>query len=118
MNRRSDDLLQPHGLSLAGLRLLSLLNDRGPLSLGEISDLLYYGKSNITRLVDQVEGEQLVERVRDPDDRRSIRAVITDRGKNQLERARAALEKADWGLAGLTPAQRRNLTELLEQIVI
>jgi DNA-binding MarR family transcriptional regulator len=118
MNRRTDELLQPYGLSLAGLRLLSLLNDRGPLSLGDISELLYYGKSNITRLVDQMESEQLVQRVRDPEDRRSIKAVITGIGKSRLEIAREALEKADWGLSGLTAAQRRDLTRFLENILI
>lgn len=115
VNRQADVLLQPQGLLLAELRLLGLLEDRSPRSLGEISRLLYYGKSSITRLVDRLEADGLVGRVRDGDDRRSVSAVITDAGITRLKVGRDAMESANWGLGGLSEQQRRLLLELLEQ---
>ena len=92
-----------------------LLEDGTPRSLGEISRLLYYGKSSITRLVDRLEAQGLVRRVRDGDDRRSVHALITDRGLAKLRVGREALEAANWGLGGLSEQQRCLLVELLEQ---
>ncbi len=95
---------------------MALLDDRGPLCLGEISELLYYGKSNITRLVDRLEAERFVQRKRDAHDRRSIEAVITKEGRSTLGVARQAMEEASWGLGGLSEEQRQLLVELLEQV--
>jgi DNA-binding MarR family transcriptional regulator len=40
-------------------------------------------KSNVTQLVDRLESDGLVRREADPGDRRSIRAVVTDSGRDR-----------------------------------
>ncbi len=57
------------------------------LRMQELADAILLSKSGLTRLVDRMEGEGLVERRPCPDDRRGIEAVLTDAG---LERLRGA----------------------------
>jgi DNA-binding MarR family transcriptional regulator len=89
---RIENALSPLGLSLAKLTVLGVLvNSTSPLTLGELADRLACVRSNITQLVDRLEGDGLVKRESDPSDRRSIRAVITDSGKERQHAGSIAL---------------------------
>ena len=69
------------GLSIAKHSALSKLSEAGePLTLSELAERLSCVRSNITQLVDRLEADGLVRRVADPDDRRSVRAELTDLG--------------------------------------
>ena len=84
---RIESSLSPLGLSLAKLNVLGILvGSNSPLTLGELAQKLACVRSNVTQLVDRLESDGLVKREADPTDRRSIRAVITDAGRDR-ERA-------------------------------
>jgi DNA-binding MarR family transcriptional regulator len=69
------------GLSTAKLGALTVLVEAGePLSLSELAARLTCVRSNITQLVDRLDGEGLVRRVENPVDRRSKKAAITPLG--------------------------------------
>lgn len=91
---RIENALSPLGLSLAKLNVLVVLvNSGSPLSLGELAQKLACVRSNITQLVDRLEADGLVKREADPADRRSIRAVITDSGKERQHAGSIALAR-------------------------
>src|SRR6185503_1609319 len=78
---RVEEALGRAGLSFPKFGVLSELVSAGrPLSLGELAGRLSCVKSNMTQLVDRLEAEQLVQRVDDPNDRRSVQAAITEKG--------------------------------------
>jgi DNA-binding MarR family transcriptional regulator len=54
---------------------------REPLSMGELAEHLYCDASNVTGIVDRLEGRGLVERKPDPNDRRVKRLVLTPQGE-------------------------------------
>ena len=84
---RIEASLSPLGLSLAKLNVLgTLVGSNSPLTLGDLAQKLACVRSNVTQLVDRLESDGLVRREADPADRRSIRAVITDAGRDR-ERA-------------------------------
>ena len=58
------------------------------LRMNELAERILYSKSGFTRVVDRLEEEGLVRRVRPENDRRSILVVLTDEGRSMLERAR------------------------------
>ena len=87
ISSRLDDLLEPHGLSVAKLGVLRQLS-RGPLALGALAQRQSCVRSNITQLVDRMEAEGLVRRVADPDDRRVTLAEITEAGHARLQAGR------------------------------
>ncbi|HEY8773214.1 MAG TPA: MarR family winged helix-turn-helix transcriptional regulator [Gaiellaceae bacterium] len=58
------------------------------LRMNELAEQILYSKSGFTRVVDRMEEAGLVQRVRPESDRRSILVVLTDQGRNTMERAR------------------------------
>jgi DNA-binding MarR family transcriptional regulator len=69
------------GLSLAKFGALTHLVEAGePISLSECAERMTCVRSNITQLVDRLEADGLVRRVKDPQDRRTVRAAVTRLG--------------------------------------
>jgi DNA-binding MarR family transcriptional regulator len=89
---RIESSLSPLGLSLAKLNVLgTLVGSNSPLTLGELAQKLACVRSNVTQLVDRLESDGLVRREADPADRRSIRAVVTDAGRDREKAGSIAL---------------------------
>ena len=89
---RIESSLSPLGLSLAKLNVLGILvGSNTPLTLGELAQKLACVRSNVTQLVDRLESDGLVRREADPADRRSIRAVVTDTGRDREKAGSIAL---------------------------
>ncbi|HZF13558.1 MAG TPA: MarR family transcriptional regulator [Thermoanaerobaculia bacterium] len=106
------------GLSLAKYGVLSKLVDAGePVALGCLAERCSCVRSNMTQLVDRLEAEQLVERVSDPSDRRSVRAALTAEGRVRHAEGARTLKEAEGELfAGLGEAERATLAELIRRI--
>jgi DNA-binding MarR family transcriptional regulator len=66
----------------------ALLHLRGgrDLTMGELCDRLFLASSTVTDLVDRMEKNGLVERVRDAEDRRAIRLRMTALGEDVLRK--------------------------------
>ena len=58
------------------------------IPMNELAERILYSKSGFTRVVDRMEEEGLVRRVRPEHDRRSILVVLTDQGIETMEEAR------------------------------
>jgi DNA-binding MarR family transcriptional regulator len=115
---RLESALEPTGLSLAKLGALRHLAEANePLALGQLAEKIACVKSNVTQLVDRLEADQLVRRVPDPSDRRSVRAEITDEGRARYEAGMEAMKSAGQDLVGeLGLSDREQLHELLERL--
>lgn len=74
-----------HGVSMAHMHVMSMLERHGELSMSRIAEALDVSFSNATGLVDRMEERGLVERVRDPDDRRVVHVGLTTAGRRVLE---------------------------------
>ncbi|MBA3671444.1 MAG: MarR family transcriptional regulator [Gemmatimonadaceae bacterium] len=89
---RAEGALAAAGLSLAKLGALRhLVLAAEPLSLSQLAERHCCGRSNVTQLVDRLEADGFVSRVADPDDRRTIRAAVTDAGRAAYHRANVLL---------------------------
>jgi len=110
--------LASSGLSLTKLAILHhLVQTSEALQLGRLADRISCVKSNITQLVDRLESDGLVRRVSDPADRRSIRAAITDEGRQKYMAGAKILEEQEAALLKcLRPGDREQLTRLLDQL--
>ena len=78
-----DDLLKEHGLTFARFEVLLLLSwsRRGQAGLTRIGDQLLVHQASITGVVDRLEADGLVRRIRHDSDRRITLAQITNRGR-------------------------------------
>ncbi|HET9441429.1 MAG TPA: MarR family transcriptional regulator, partial [Longimicrobiales bacterium] len=74
-------------------------------------------KSNVTQLVDRLESDELVRRVPDPSDRRSVRAEITDEGRIKYQAGIDALSVAEDELVSeLALSDQDQLLQLLSRL--
>ena len=90
------------GLSMAKFSLLTELVGAGqPLALGELADRLSCVRSNMTQLVDRLEVEGFVRRVSCPTDRRSVKAEISELGRETPAAAAAEVAAVNAEFAGI-----------------
>ncbi|GAB6932962.1 MarR family winged helix-turn-helix transcriptional regulator [Calditerricola satsumensis] len=61
------------------------LDECGDLTISELSNRMYLACSTITDLVDRMEKNGLVERVRDQSDRRVVRIRLLDKGRQIIQ---------------------------------
>lgn len=72
---------------------LQWLNEDGDMTIGELSNKMYLACSTTTDLIDRMEANDLVERVRDTNDRRVVRIHLMAKGKNIIEEVLDARRK-------------------------
>jgi DNA-binding MarR family transcriptional regulator len=79
-----------HGLSVSAYEVLMFLADAPDhrLRMSEIADRVLLSRSGLTRLVERLEREGLLERADCPSDARGSLAVLTDEGMSRLAQAR------------------------------
>ncbi|MFF5444779.1 MarR family winged helix-turn-helix transcriptional regulator [Streptomyces sp. NPDC012888] len=105
-----------HQLTGAQAKLLGLLAVE-PLPMRRIAERLKCEPSNVTGIVDRLESRGLVARRPDPADRRVKLAAATEEGRETAERLRESLDFAREPLAGLSPAERALLRDLLRRML-
>lgn len=107
-----------HGLSEGRLGVLFRLYRCGDTPLGDLADDLESTPRNITGLVDHLERDGFVERVPDPDDRRSVRARLTPAGKVRIEAIwKEGLEHQFEMVGGMSKEDLAQLRHLCLQLV-
>jgi len=86
---------------------------------GAIADALDYDRGQLVGILDELEEQGLVERRRDPEDRRRQVVVMTTEGRKALTKMRALSKRLDDEfLAPLTQAQRDQLQQLLLALAV
>ncbi len=98
--------------------VLDVVAGRQPVSQREISDHLGLDASDVVGVLDILEAAEMVERRRDPHDRRRHAVVLTERGETAARRFAALRAKVtDRVLSELDADERRLLVELLDRAV-
>lgn len=111
-----EDAAAEHSLTGAQARLLGLLSLE-PLPMRRLAQKLRCEPSNVTGIVDRLEGRGLVERRPDPNDRRVKLAAATAEGRRVARSLRDSLDFAREPLAGLSTAERESLRDLLQRML-
>ena len=109
--------LEPLGLTPRAWGVLSTLLESGPLAQIQLATTLSIDRTAMVYLLDEMEETGLVERVRNPDDRRSFLIQLTGKGRRtQRDAARALEGQTDVLLGPLDREERRRLVEFLSRI--
>src|SRR2546421_371995 len=102
------------GLSPYHHAILVALEEDTHETQGSIADALGYDRGQLVGLLDELEERGLVERRRDPNDRRRHVVSLTADGKKALQKLRALSKRIeDQFLAPLSEAERAKLHTLL-----
>ncbi len=105
------------GLSPTMLSSLAVIGKHGPLTLGTLAEIESVAPPTITKVVQRLESDGLVERVADPTDRRVRYVECTERGGELLRTSRE--RKNAWlaaKLAGASSADRETIVKALETL--
>ena len=111
-------LRQEAGITLARFDFMAQLH-RHPdgLRMSVLSKYLMVTGGNVTGIADQLEKEGLVERITEPDDRRSLRVSLTRKGRRLFEKLAATHEAWIVTLfAGMGAGDMRDLYDLLGRL--
>ena len=116
-----DDALRPSGLRVTQFSILAAIARMGEANLRQLADTLAIDQTTLTRSLNLLERDRVIERVPHPDGR--IKAMrLTARGRKTLEVARPLWAPAqdtvlrEWGTTAWADAQRR-LAHLLHVAV-
>lgn len=117
MRRRFDERAREVGATRAQWRTLTILSRNEGLNQGALADLLEVEPITLCRMIDRLEESGLVERRRDPADRRAWQLFLTDKSKPILaDLRRMADDLFVQVLSGMGESERTALGKSLEHI--
>ncbi len=114
---RVEASLASASLTPTQLGVLEGLLHKGPMTQRELGRKVLTSAGNMTDVIDKLEARDLVRRVRDQADRRSVRLELTETGRVLIEDLfpRHALDIAQ-AMGGLSPDELRQLGALLRRL--
>jgi DNA-binding MarR family transcriptional regulator len=114
---RFAETLAPLGIDPRHFGILRIVAMTEGQSQQQLGDALHVPPSRMVALIDDVEARGLVERRRNPKDRRAHALHLTPKGRKLYERARAiATAYEDHLCAGLSERERTQLLALLHKL--
>jgi len=115
---RVEDTLKPYGLTFAAFEALRLLafTRTGSLPMGKMGERLMVHPAAVTNAISKLEQRGLVTRQMSPQDRRVVLASVTPSGRALADEATTALNKADFGLPGLSRDQATAIAAALSVV--
>jgi len=122
INRRRDarveQLLRPLNMTVDGHRAMRIIHIRSACTMGELADYAIIDRTTLTRIVDRLVSDGLVDRSKPPGDRRKIVLTLTESGLEAYNRARRVIGRFNVELTrGLDEADFRIAARLQQRIV-
>ena len=113
--------LAEHGLNRGEFDVLATLRRSGEpyrMQAGQLAAAMLLSAAAMTNRLDRLERAGLVRRESDPGDRRAVVVALTDAGVARVEAAVTDhVENETRLLAGLSPSERRQLSQLLAALL-
>lgn len=114
---RLGERLAARQLRLWHMAVLAALVDFGPHMQRDLATRLAIHPSDVAKIVDEMVGGGLLERARDPADRRRMSVTVTPHGREVLAQLDAeAREIQEDVLSPLSPAERARLSSMLRRL--
>jgi MarR family transcriptional regulator, lower aerobic nicotinate degradation pathway regulator len=118
VKERSLQAYEDEGLHPYHHAILTVLSEGAPETQGSIADTLGYDRGQLVGLLDELEEQGLIERRRDPNDRRRHVVQLTSEGKQALRKMRTlSRQLEDELLTPLSEQERAKLHALLLRLM-
>ncbi len=116
---QADQLIKANGLTSAQYNVLRILRGAGPegLPCNTIAERMISRDPDMTRLLDRMEKRDVIARERQKEDRRVVKARITDEGLKLLKKMDAPIRELHKSqFAHMTSARLKTLMDLLTEV--
>jgi DNA-binding MarR family transcriptional regulator len=115
----STKLIAKYQITGSQLACLNLVVEKGPITATDLAGYLHLSTSTVVRLLDRLEGRDLIKRQRQEDDRRRVHVTATIAGHElSAEAPYSESHPLRRALKQLPRDQQAVVTTLLEQLVI
>jgi DNA-binding MarR family transcriptional regulator len=117
---QAEQLLKTSGLTGAQYNVLRILRGAGPegLPCSGISERMISRDPDMTRMLDRMESRQWISRERQTEDRRVVKARITEEGLKLLKKMDAPVrELHKRQFAHMSAARQKTLLELISEVL-
>jgi MarR family transcriptional regulator, organic hydroperoxide resistance regulator len=105
------------GLTIAHVRALFALDQTEPATAGEIAEMARISPASVTGMLDDLERDGIVTRVRSDTDRRRVLVTLTDDGRALLKkRRRLWLKRWDSALADVPERDLEAAADVMRRI--
>jgi DNA-binding MarR family transcriptional regulator len=109
--------LAEFGLDYGRWRVMAVLHDQRACTMGRLAELSSVDRTTLTRLIGQMEAEDLVSRRTGLDDRRRISLSLTPHGAAQFGRILpVVLSRTERALTGFTREEAEALQRMLRRM--
>lgn len=116
-HRVADPLLREHGFAMGQLPVLMALKDGLPHSQAELARLAQVEQPSMAQLLARMERDGLVQRVPDPEDRRSRRVLLTPECRARMHESRAVMQAlGEEALQDFSAEERAELARLIRRL--
>jgi len=116
---QADQLIKANGLTSAQYNVLRILRGAGPegLPCNTVAERMISRDPDMTRLLDRMEKRDVISRERQKEDRRVVKARITDEGLKLLKKMDAPIRELHKSqFAHMTSARLKTLMDLLTEV--
>lgn len=108
----------PYPIGISPILVMYELREKGPLKQVELAECLGYTKGAMTSIANKLVSNELVERIYDKTDRRTIHLQITDKGLQALIKAHEIGEEIHLDIyESLTEEEIETYLKLIEKII-
>ncbi len=117
VHKRSGQIFKEGGHTTAQFSVLEALYHKGPLSVGQIIELILSTAGNMTVVINNLKKEGLIKRYPNPEDKRSYIIEITESGKTSIQSIFPKhLDDLEKNFCNLTEDEKNVLISLLKKI--
>ncbi|MFZ3588371.1 MarR family winged helix-turn-helix transcriptional regulator [Bacillus sp. DJP31] len=114
IKQKGREILNHYTITPPQFVALQWLHENGDMTIGELSNKMYLACSTTTDLIDRMEKNLLVVRVKDENDRRVVRIHLLDEGARIIEEV---IDKRQVYLSEVLSSFTREETVLLEKLL-
>lgn len=118
VSRQFHAQLGPKGVAVPVWRVLATLSDGDGMTIGALARAVLFKQPTLTKVLDRLEADGLVERRPDAEDRRRVLVFITPKGRTLIDGLLIEAKRHEAAvLAGYTPAEEAALKQVLRTLI-
>jgi DNA-binding MarR family transcriptional regulator len=107
LRREIDELVRPHGLTLARYTALSVIARRDGLSNAQLARRSYITPQSMNQVVSDLDHDGLIERQPDRSHRRILRVTLTAKGRRVLASCDRSVDSLEREMLAEVPSEER-----------
>ncbi len=119
IERRFAETLRPYGISPRQYGIMTVIAHQGPQSQQKLGERLGIDRTSMVNIIDTLEDAELVNRIRDHDDRRRYAITLSDKGEALIRKKLMAVDADvhEQYLTVLEPDEKQQLLSILRRLV-